>query len=165
MLVLADDYADKNGPLMSPRHFREFILPGLQRAVDNGHRAWAYVVKHSDGNILPLMDMIVGTGIDAINPIEPAAGMDIGVVKQRYGDRIALVGNIDCGELLSHGSVEQVQRVTRETIRTAAPGGGFCISSSNSIHSSVKPENYLAMVETARACGAYPISAGAGGPV
>jgi uroporphyrinogen decarboxylase len=158
VVVLADDYADKNGPLMSPRHFKQFILPGLQRAVDNAHRAGAYVVKHSDGNIMPLLDMIVETGIDAINPLEPAARMDIAHVKQRYGDRVALVGNIDCGELLSLASVEQVRRVTRETIRAAAPGGGYCLSSSNSIHSSVKPENYLAMVETGRECGAYPIA-------
>jgi uroporphyrinogen decarboxylase len=158
VVIMADDYADKNGPMMSPRHFKEFILPGLQRAVDNAHRAGAYVVKHTDGNIMPLMDMIVGTGIDALNPLEPAAGMDIGLVKQRYGDRIALAGNIDCGNLLSLGSADEVRRVTRETIRVAAPGGGYCLSSSNSIHSSVKPQNYLAMVQTGRECGAYPIA-------
>jgi uroporphyrinogen decarboxylase len=143
--------------MMSPRHFAEFILPGLQRAVDNAHQAGAYVVKHSDGNIMPLMDMIVATGIDAINPLEPPAGMDIGYVKQHYGDRIAIVGNIDCGELLCNAPVEEVRRVTRETIEVAAPGGGFCLSSSNSIHSSVKPENYMAMVETLREYGEYPL--------
>jgi uroporphyrinogen decarboxylase len=83
--------------------------------------------------------------------------MDIGLIKQRYGDRIALVGNIDCGALLSQAPVEEVRRVTRETIQTAAPGGGYCLSSSNSIHSSVKPENFLAMVETGRECGEYPM--------
>ncbi|HJN10291.1 MAG: uroporphyrinogen decarboxylase family protein [Pirellulaceae bacterium] len=157
VVVLGDDYADKNSPMMSPRHFAEFILPGLQRAVDNAHQAGAYVVKHSDGNIMPLMDMIVATGIDAINPLEPPAGMDIGYVKQHYGDRIAIVGNIDCGELLCNAPVEEVRRVTRETIEVAAPGGGFCLSSSNSIHSSVKPENYMAMVETLREYGEYPL--------
>jgi uroporphyrinogen decarboxylase len=162
VVVLGDDYADKNGPLMSPRHFREFILPGLKRAVDNAHRAGAYVVKHTDGNIMPLMDMIIDAGIDALNPLEPAAGMDIGLVKQRYGDRIAIVGNIDCGHLLCEAPVEQVRSVTRQTIEVAAPGGGYCLSSSNSIHSSVKPENFLAMVETLRAHGAYPLASGDG---
>jgi uroporphyrinogen decarboxylase len=83
--------------------------------------------------------------------------MDIGYVKQHYGDRIAIVGNIDCGELLCNAPVEEVRRVTRETIEVAAPGGGFCLSSSNSIHSSVKPENYMAMVETLREYGEYPL--------
>jgi uroporphyrinogen decarboxylase len=135
---------------MSPRHFREFILPGLARCVDAAHAAGAYVVKHSDGNIMQVLDMIVETGIDALNPLEPAAGMDIGLLKERYGKRIALIGNIDCGYVLSQAPVEAVRRVTRETIRKAAPGGGFCLSSSNSIHSSVRPENYMAMIETWR---------------
>ncbi|MHB1036254.1 MAG: uroporphyrinogen decarboxylase family protein [Pirellulales bacterium] len=150
VVVLGDDYADKNSPFMSPRHFKEFILPGLKRAVDNAHRAGAYVIKHSDGNLMPILDMIVETGIDGLNPLEPVAGMDIGLLKHKYGDRIALVGNIDCGYLLSMAPVEEVRRVTRETIRTAAPGGGFILSSSNSIHSSVRPENLMAMVETWR---------------
>ncbi|MBI4602453.1 MAG: hypothetical protein HY721_10890 [Planctomycetes bacterium] len=159
VVVFGDDYADKNGPMMSPKHFRELILPGLKRAVDDAHAAGAYVVKHTDGNILPILDMIVETGIDGLNPLEPAAGMDIGRIKRKYGHRVALLGNIDCGELLSSAPPEEVRRVTRETIRAAAPGGGFCLSSSNSIHSSVRPENYLAMVEALREHGSYPIRA------
>ena len=75
-----------------------------------------------------------------------------------HHDRIAIVGNIDCGYILSQAPVEEVRRVTRETIRTSAPGGGYCLSSSNSIHSSVKPENFMAMIETLRECGEYPIA-------
>ena len=104
VVVFGDDYADKNSTLMSPRHFREFILPGLKRCVDAAHEAGAYVVKHTDGNIMAILDMIVDTGIDALNPIEPQAGMDIGLLKEQYGDRIALIGNIDCGYLLSPGA-------------------------------------------------------------
>lgn len=155
VVVFGDDYADKNSTLMSPAHFREFVLPGLKRCVDAAHDAGALVVKHSDGNIMPVIDMIVDTGIDALNPLEPQAGMDIGYMKQKYGDRIALVGNIDCGYLLSEAPVEEVRRVTRETIEVAAPGGGYCLSSSNSIHSSVRPENLMAMVETLREYGDY----------
>jgi uroporphyrinogen decarboxylase len=156
VVVFGDDYADKNSTLMSPRHFKEFILPGLKRCVDAAHEAGAYVVKHTDGNIMPILDMIVGTGIDALNPLEPQAGMDIGLVKEKYGDRIALIGNIDCGYLLSQAPVEEVRHVTRRTIEIVAPGGGYCLSSSNSIHSSVKPENFMAMVQTLRECGEYP---------
>ena len=155
VVVFGDDYADKNSTLMSPAHFREFVLPGLKRCVDAAHEAGAYVVKHTDGNIMAVIDMIVDTGIDALNPLEPPAGMDIGLIKQRYGDRIALVGNIDCGYLLSQAPVEEVRRVTRETIEIASPGGGYMLSSSNSIHSSVKPDNFLAMVETLREFGRY----------
>lgn len=157
VVVLGDDYANNRAPLISPKHFREFILPGLKRAVDNAHAAGAYVVKHTDGNIMPIIDMIIETGIDAINPLEPVAGMDIRHIKQKYGDRVAIIGNIDCGRLLCHAPAEEVRQVTRETINVAAPGGGFCLSSSNSIHSSVNPENYYAMVETLRQYGDYPL--------
>lgn len=155
VVVFGDDYADKNSTLMSPKHFDRYILPGLKRCVDAAHEAGAYVIKHTDGNIMPILDMIVDTGIDGLNPLEPAAGMDIGLIKHRYGDRVALVGNIDCGYLLSQAPVEEVRQVTRRTIETAKPGGAFCLSSSNSIHSSVKPENFLAMRETLRECGGY----------
>ncbi len=155
VVVFGDDYADKNSTLMSPRHFKEFILPGLKRCVDAAHEAGAYVVKHTDGNIMAILDMIVDTGIDALNPLEPQAGMDIGLIKHKYGDRIALIGNIDCGYLLSQAPVEEVRQVTRRTLQIAAPGGGYCLSSSNSIHSSVKPENLMAMVETLREYGEY----------
>jgi uroporphyrinogen decarboxylase len=155
VVVFGDDYADKNSTLMSPAHFKQFILPGLKRCVDAAHDAGAYVVKHTDGNIMPIIDMIVETGPDALNPLEPQAGMDIGRIKHEYGDRVALIGNIDCGYLLSEAPVEEVRRVTRETIEVAAPGGGYCLSSSNSIHSSVKPENFVAMVETLREFGDY----------
>ena len=159
VVIFGDDYADKNSTLMSPRHFKEFILPGLKRCVDAAHKAGAYVIKHTDGNITSILDMIVDTGIDGLNPLEPVAGMDIGAIKQRYGKRIALIGNIDCGYLLSQAPLDEVRRVTRETMRVAMPGGGYCLSSSNSIHSSVKPENFMAMIETWRECRAYPTSA------
>jgi len=65
VVIFGDDYADKNGPLMSPRHFKEFILPGLKRCVDAAHKAGAYVIKHTDGNIMSILDMIVTRGSTA----------------------------------------------------------------------------------------------------
>ncbi len=157
IIVAGDDYASSRSPLMSPDLFRKFILPRLKKFVDAVHEEGGYIIKHTDGNIWPLLDMMVNTGIDAINPMEPVAGMDIGEVKQRYGDRVCLVGNIDCGELLSNGSVEEVEAAVKECISKASSGGGHIICSSNSIHSSVKPENYLAMIKATEKFGKYPI--------
>lgn len=157
VIVLGDDYASNNGPLMSPKMFNEFIRPRLKKIVDAIHEEGGYVIKHSDGNIRLLLEMMVDTGIDGLNPIESVAGMDIGQVKREYGDRVCLVGNIDCGELLSSGSVEEVEAAVRECIRKASPGGGHIISSSNSIHSSVKPDNFIAMINAAKKYGKYPL--------
>ena len=157
IIVLGDDYAGNNSPLFSPAVFKEFILPRLQKMVDVIHEEGGKVIKHSDGNLWLILDMIVNTGIDGLNPIEPIAGMDIGSVKEKYGKRLCLVGNIDCGHLLPHGSSAEVEEAVRECIRKASPGGGHIISSSNSIHASVNPENYLAMIKAVRKYGAYPI--------
>ena len=157
IVVLGDDYAHNFGPMMSPDHFAEFILPRFQKMVDAIHEEGALCIKHTDGNIWPILDMLVDTGIDAINPIEPAAGMEMKEVKEHCGDRVCLIGNIDCGELLSRGTVEQVERAVRQCIADAGPGGGFILCSSNSIHSSVNPQNYLTMVRTGQKHGAYPL--------
>ncbi len=157
IVMLGDDYAHNTAPMMSPTHFETYIFPRLRKMIDVIHEEGALCIKHSDGHIWPILEMIVEAGPDAINPLEPVAGMDMGEVKTRYGDRVCLVGNIDCGELLSHGSAQEVAAAVRKCIAAGAPGGGFMLSSSNSIHSSVKPENYLAMVRAGKANGTYPL--------
>ena len=158
VVMLGDDIGYRTGPMVSPQMYDEFIRPRLERVVRVIHEEGALAVKHSDGNLWPILDMIVSTGVDGINPLEPVAGMDIGEVKKEYGDRVCLIGNIDCGELLSWKSADDVRRVVRETIRQAAPGGGYIMSSSNTIHSSVNPENYRAMIEETHRSGVYPIN-------
>ena len=125
IVMLGDDYAHNGGPMMSPAHFGEFIFPRLRKMIDVIHDEGGLCIKHSDGNLWPILDMIVDAGPDAINPLEPAAGMDMGEVKERYGERVCLAGNIDCGELLSHRRVDDVEEAVRQCIAAGAPGGGF----------------------------------------
>jgi len=155
--LTGDDYAHRKAPIMSPAHFKEFVLPYLQEMVDVAKEKGVPFIKHTDGNLWDIMDMIVDTGIDCIDPLEPIAGMDIGKVKELYGDRVALAGNVDCGELLSRGTVEMVEEAVKETIAKASIGGGHILASSNSIHPAVKPENYKAMVEAGKKYAVYPL--------
>ncbi len=156
-----DDYSSTNGPLLSPKSFRELLYPGLKRVFAGFKEQGLLTVKHSDGNILPLLDMIVDAAPDCLDPIDPNGGLDIAKMKQEHGDRFAMKGNVDCAHLLTFGTMQEVVEQTKEVIRVAAPGGGFILSSSNSVHSKVKPENYLAMWNTVRTYGTYPISVGA----
>lgn len=155
IIVLGDDYAGNQGPMMSPAMFRHFILPRLERMVDLIHEEGALCIKHSDGNLYSLLDMIVSAGPDGINPIEPVAGMELKKVKDLVGDRVCLCGNIDCGRLLPHGTPAQVRAAVRQAIADAAPGGGFILSSSNSIHSSCNAANFIAMIEAGHEFGEY----------
>jgi uroporphyrinogen decarboxylase len=102
--------------------------------------------------------MIIDSGINCLDPIDPIGGLDIGQIKQKYGDCVALKGNVNCAQTLTFATEKEVVEETKEVIRKAAPGGGFILSSSNSIHSAVKPGNYLAMWNTLRMYGQYPIN-------
>jgi len=149
VVVLSDDYAHKTGPLMSPAQFREFVLPLLAEAVRSARATGARVVKHTDGDVREILDDIVGTGVDAVGPLEPSAGMDLGEVRKRFGARVAVVGNLDV-DLLCRGSVEDVRRATRTLIESVPGPGGHVVSSGNTITSTVRPENFAAMVATVR---------------
>jgi uroporphyrinogen decarboxylase len=152
-----DDFASTHGPLMSPATFEALFAEPLKRVVGGFRQQGLPVIKHTDGNILPLLKWILDSGIDCLDPIDPVAGMDIGQFKRDCGHRIALKGNVDCAQTLTFGSVEDTVRETREVIRQAGPGGGLILSSSNSIHSAVKPGNYLAMWNAVRVYGKYPL--------
>jgi uroporphyrinogen decarboxylase len=149
------DLAHNPGPLMSPQHYDEFIGPYHKEICDRVHANGGRIIKHSDGNLLRLVRPLLEAGFDGIHPIQPQC-MDIGQMKKDFGEETCLLGNIDCGFLLVQGTPEEVRQSVKETIAQAAPGGGYIISSSNSIHPGCKPENYLAMVEAARDYGHYP---------
>ena len=99
---------------------------------------------------------MVSLGINGLHPIEPGV-MDLADVKQRYGDKIFLMGNVDCAQVLPFGSETEVRRDVRRCIDAAAKGGGFILSDSNSIHNNVKIENVWTMLDEARKYGKYPI--------
>jgi len=157
ILMTADDYAFKTSTLMSPAHFDEFILPYIREKAELAHELGAPYIKHSDGNLWSTLDKLVEAGVDCVDPLEPVAGMDIGDVKEKYGDRIALEGNVDVSMLLPYGTPEEVEEAVKETIAKAAPGGGFILRDSNAIHESVSPMNYRAMLEANRRWGTYPL--------
>ncbi len=154
----SDDWAGNKGLLMSPRHFRALLYPAFCRWVRGCKELGLWVIKHTDGNVCSILDLLVESGIDALDPIDPQAGMNLGVVKQQYGKRLALKGNVDCAWTLGEGTREQVVEATLAALRQGAAGGGYILSSSNSIHSGVKPDNYRAMLETLARYGRYPLN-------
>jgi len=156
-VMTGDDYSATEAPLMSPKVFREILYPGLKRVFGGFKEQGLMTIKHSDGNILPLLDMILDAKPDCLDPIDPMGGLDIGQMKRDYGDRFALKGNVDCAHTLTFGTMDEVVEETKNVIRAAGEGGGLIVSSSNSIHSKVKPGNYLAMFNAIRMYGTYPL--------
>lgn len=154
VLMMAGDLAGELVPFFSLEHFRQYVRPYYEQVVTIAHECGLPIVKHSDGAMWPFMEDIVEMGFDGYNPIQPQC-MDIGEAKRVLGDRICLIGNIDCRDLLCFASEEEVESVVRQTLEVAAPGGGFVLASSNSLHPGIRPENYLAMVRTGLEHGVY----------
>ncbi len=148
LIYLTDDYAYKTGTLMSREHFKRFILPWLTRGVEAVRSAGGLCIKHTDGDISGVLDLIIQTGIDGLGPLEPAAGNDLVQLRQQLGDDITLVGNIDV-DLLSRGSPSDISVTAGNLVKRLGPGGGFILSSGNTITASVKPENFRRMVSQA----------------
>jgi uroporphyrinogen decarboxylase len=106
---------------------------------------------------MDVLDDMIEAGIDGLNPIEPIAGMDIGLLKRRYGKNLILVGNVDCSQVLPLGTVEEVIGAAKECLRLAGHGGGLFIGSSSEIVPATPVENILAFYEACRTWGTYPL--------
>lgn len=155
----ADDLGSQNGPLMSPALFRKLFKPVYQQYFDFvKSKTSAKIGFHSDGNIVSLLDDFVEIGIDAINPVQPSALGDTGVLKHRFGDKLASVGAIDAQTVLPRESAKEVSAGVRQRIQDLGPGG-YVLAAVHSIQVDVRPENVLAMADAARRFGVYPLRA------
>jgi len=142
-----DDMAYNNGPIMSPKSFEKIYLPCYKRLVGEIKKAGAKkVCLHSDGNITPLLDMLIDAGIDGINPVEPRAGMSIKELKKRYGNKLAYIGGMCNSDVLVNGPGERIISQAREIIELAREGG--VIIGAHSIGPDISVENYLTYYNT-----------------
>jgi len=157
VFFIADDVAYKGATLFSPDFLRRTFIKSLRKCIEPLKAAGIKVIFHSDGYLMEILDDMIDAGIDGLNPVEPLAGMDIALLKKRYGKNLVLVGNVDCSQTLPLGSVQDVIRATKQCLRDASPGGGHFIGSSSEIVPSTPVANILAFYETCRTWGAYPL--------
>jgi uroporphyrinogen decarboxylase len=148
-----DDMAYKTGPFFSPKIFREVVLPGYRRVAEKITLPW---IIHSDGNILPFLEDLLSLGIAGLHPNEKGA-VDIRAVKRQYGNRLCLLGNVDLN-ILTLGTPEEVDDEVRGLIRDVGPGGGYIVTSGNSLAAYVQPQNALALAAAVQKYGHYPLA-------
>jgi uroporphyrinogen decarboxylase len=144
----SDDIAYTNSLMVSPAILDKYFFPWLKKIGDLAKRYNKPLIYHTDGILYDVMEKIIDCGVDAIHPIEPKA-MNIIEVKQKYGDQLCLIGNIDV-DLLSRGTVQEIRNNVIKNIEEAGVNGGYCVGSGNSIPEYVKLENYIAMIETVK---------------
>jgi uroporphyrinogen decarboxylase len=142
--ALCDDYAFNANPFFSPPQFAEFVTPYLRRIIQAYRAQGKYVIKHTDGHIMPILDQIVACGPHAVHSLDPQGYMDIAEVKRLYGRQIALCGNVNCG-LLQTGTEAEVLASCEYAMRHGKPGGGFVFCTSNCAFKGLPLERYELM--------------------
>jgi hypothetical protein len=157
-MVIWGDVAYKRGPFFSPDYWRRYFKPGVQALVEACHAQGLPVIYHGCGNVLRIFEDFIELGIDAYNPLEAKAGMDVVDLRRRFGHRIAFCGNMDV-VLWAHGSREELTRAVLTKLN-AAKGGGYIFQSDHSVPSNVSGENYDFVVNLVRQCGNYPLQLG-----
>lgn len=155
LIVSGGDFCEEKGPLVPTKYFKQIIFPNLEKQVKAAHENGIRFVKHTDGNVNPLLDDLAEI-VDGVHSLDPTAGVDIGEVKEKYGQDLALMGNVSVDNL-ANNTPEQIEEETKLCIKKGSPGGGHILSSSNSWAAGAKLENCLKMVKTGKKYGKYPI--------
>lgn len=160
-VINPDDIAHNTGLLVNPKYLRKYVFPWYRKIGDVCRDKGIGFIFHSDGNCTEIMQDLVDCGFHGYNPIQPNA-MDIEVVKQQWGDKLCLIGNLNLDSTLTLGTPQDVRAEVYERIRTIGPGGGYMVASSNSVTDYVPLANMKAMFDATFEFGSYPIRLEAG---
>ncbi|WP_321474223.1 uroporphyrinogen decarboxylase family protein [uncultured Paludibaculum sp.] len=154
-IVIWGDVAYKKGMLFSPAFWRQHFKPGVKAMIDECHSHGLPVIYHGCGNVSRIFEDFIEIGVDAYNPLEAKAGLDVVELRRRYGHGIGFCGNMDV-QLWAAGSREAL-RAAVLTKLNAAKGGGFIFQSDHSVPSNVPGESYDYVVQLVRSHGVYPL--------
>ena len=149
------DYCFNDNPFFSPAMFDDFITPYLAEAIAGYRELGLYAIKHTDGNIMPILDQLVAARPHALHSLDPQGGVDIAEVKRLVGDKVCLIGNVSCA-MLDTGTDEECIESARYALQSGMPGGGYIFSTSNCIYTGMALERYELILDVWRREGNYP---------
>lgn len=139
--ALCSDYCFNSGSFLPMPWFDRFITPHLNRIVAEYRQRGFYVIKHTDGNIMPILDRLVGCGAHALHSLDPQGGVDMAEVVERVGDKVCLCGNVDCGKLQT-GTDDECVESARYALREGMKAPGYIFSTSNCIYTGMALDRY-----------------------
>jgi uroporphyrinogen decarboxylase len=145
---VAEDMGGQDNLMISRKHIRRFLLPGMKRIIDLAHQAGAYVFHHNDGNCRAILPDMIELGIDVLNPIQwRSKGMDREGLKADFGDKLIFHGAVDNQFTLPFGTPEEVRQEVEDNLRILGAGGGYILAPCHNIQPVSPPENVVAMYE------------------
>ena len=154
-VFIANDMGLNRGTIISPESIRKYFLPSLTRQIDEIHRAGGKVIFHSCGNIKAVLPDLVEAGIDCYNNIQVGAGMDLKGVKNDFGEKIVLMGNVDATGVMTSNEPMIIENSVRDVIQTASPGGGHILATDHSFHKGIPLKNIYRFIEAGKQFGKY----------
>ena len=157
-IVIWGDIAYKKDLFFSPKFWRKWYKPGVKALVDAAHAHGLPVIYHGCGNVNRVFEDFIEIGVDAYNPLEAKAGMDVVELRLKYGHRMAFCGNLDALTWAT-GTMDELKTMVLTKLN-AAKGGGYIVQSDHSVPSNVSAERYEFVVNLVREYGKYPLRLG-----
>lgn len=152
--ALCSDYCFNTNPFFGPDLFDEFIGPFLKEILDAYRQMGYYTIKHTDGNIMPILKQMTDCGPDAIHSLDPQGGVDLKEVISLVGDKVCLIGNVNCG-LLQTGTEEECIEDVKRSLREGMKAPGYIFSTSNCVYTGLALERYELMQKVWKENGNY----------
>lgn len=152
--ALCSDYCFNTGPFLRPEVFAEIVTPYLKQLIAGYRELGFYTIKHTDGNIMPIIEQLIDCRPHALHSLDPQGGVDIKEVKARYGDQVCLCGNVNCG-LIDTGTEEEYLASARYALESGMPGGGYVFCTSNCIYTGMQLARYEKLLHLWREMGNY----------
>ena len=153
-VVMCTDVAFNNGPFLKPDLIHEIMEPTVYRWAEAFRALGVTTIWHTDGNVEPLMPMMVDAGVTALQAIDPIAGMDIVALKEQYAGKLTLIGNINC-LTLQFGPPEAIEQECKDILLGCKSGGGFVYGSSNAVFKGIPIEHYAVAIDAIARYGRY----------
>jgi hypothetical protein len=152
------DVAYSRAMLFAPEYWRDHFRPCVKAIIDAAHERGLPVIYHGCGNVAPILPDFIEMGLDAYNPLEAKAGLDVVELRRRYGHQLAFCGNSD----VTTWETGDEDAIRREVLRklNAAKGGGLIFQSDHSVTSGVSGRTYDFVVNLVREFGDYPLDLG-----
>ncbi len=154
VFFFTDNIAYNSGPFFDPALFKKLYLPRLKKVLKPARDKDIPILFDSDGDIEWIIDDLIELGVKAIHPIDPGA-MDIYKIKEKYGKRVTIMGNVGQDFPLSTGSIEDVIADVKHRLKVLGKGGRYVIKSSHDVGENVRVENFKAMINTIHEVGYY----------
>jgi len=152
--ALCSDYCLNTNPFFPNDLFEELIMPYLSEIIAYYRSHGFYTIKHTDGNINPIVEQLVSCKPDALHSIDPQGHVDLKNIKKRFGDRVCIIGNVNCG-LLQTGTIDEMEADVRRSLRDGMESYGYIFSTSNCVFTGLELSRYERMHRIWREEGIY----------